>query len=67
MEPRFDLFDSPTAARIGKRFFVGAADLAGGLEAGGEVPKLAAMDVGDAFRYVFPRLRALRENAASAA
>lgn len=44
----------------------GLLDLVRGMEVDGEVPELAAMDVGKAFRYVFPRLQALRESTASA-
>lgn len=42
----------------------GLLDLVRDLEAEGQVPELAAMDVGDAFTCVFPRLRRLRETTA---
>lgn len=39
----------------------GLIDLVEELEADRQVPVLAAMDVGDAFRYVFPQLRVLQQ------
>lgn len=38
----------------------GLIDLVQDLETRGQVPALAAIDVGDAFRYLYPRLRALQ-------